>query len=96
MITSAASAGITTASRIRAAGGHTFTTLLRGEEDVGGGGVGALDQDGLHQRKRQVGVSAVTVSRALRQPGMVSAALRARVDAAVMVIGYDLVADKLE
>src|SRR5947209_5637301 len=42
----------------RAAAGGTFATLLRGEEDVGGGGVGALDQDRLHQRERQVGVGA--------------------------------------
>jgi LacI family transcriptional regulator, gluconate utilization system Gnt-I transcriptional repressor len=43
------------------------------------------------------GVSAVTVSRALRQPGMVSAALRDRVDAAVSELAYvpDVAASRL-
>ena len=43
------------------------------------------------------GVSAVTVSRALRQPGMVSAALRDRVDAAISELAYvpDVAASRL-
>lgn len=43
------------------------------------------------------GVSAVTVSRALRQPGMVSAALRDRIDAAVSELAYvpDVAASRL-
>jgi LacI family gluconate utilization system Gnt-I transcriptional repressor len=43
------------------------------------------------------GVSAVTVSRALRQPGMVSAALRDRIDAAVRELAYvpDVAASRL-
>ena len=61
--------------------------------------------EGVIRRKRSTladvaklaGVSAVTVSRALRQPGMVSAALRDRVDAAVSELAYvpDVAASRL-
>jgi LacI family transcriptional regulator, gluconate utilization system Gnt-I transcriptional repressor len=61
--------------------------------------------EGIIRRKRSTladvaklaGVSAVTVSRALRQPGMVSAALRDRVDAAVSELAYvpDVAASRL-
>ena len=61
--------------------------------------------EGVIRRKRSTladvaklaGVSAVTVSRALRQPGMVSAALRDRIDAAVSELAYvpDVAASRL-
>ena len=54
------------------------------------------EQPSVHKRRRKTlsdvaaraGVSAVTVSRALRKPEMVSADLRARITAAVRELGY--------
>src|SRR5512147_2549042 len=64
-----------------------------------------LGAEGPIRRKRSTladvaklaGVSAVTVSRALRQPGMVSAALRDRIGAAVSELAYvpDVAASRL-
>ena len=64
-----------------------------------------FDTEGIIRRKRSTladvaklaGVSAVTVSRALRHPGMVSATLRDRVDAAVAELAYvpDVAASRL-